>query len=72
MERSAKAEAEEIAAEEKEKALKTTSELQRLSMQCWERLQRLKKECKPKKCPKCEFCTTRGKMWAINYMKEIT
>ncbi|MDR1391383.1 MAG: replication initiation protein, partial [Holosporales bacterium] len=47
--RSTAAEAERQATQEKENALKTTGELQRLSNQCWERLQRLKKECTPKK-----------------------
>jgi plasmid replication initiation protein len=68
--RAAKADAERVATQEKTKVLKTTAELQHLSNQCWERLQRLKKKCTPKKSPKCDFCTTRGRMWAIKYTEE--
>jgi plasmid replication initiation protein len=68
--RAVKADTERQATQEKAKVLKTTGELQHLSMQCWERLQLLKKECKPKKNQKCEFCLTRGKMFGINYMAE--
>jgi plasmid replication initiation protein len=68
--RAAAAEAERQATQGKAKVLKTIGELQHLSMQCWERLQGLKKKCKPKKSPKCEYCTTRGKMAAIKYLEE--
>jgi plasmid replication initiation protein len=45
-------------------------ELQRLSNQCWERLKRLKHQCEPKKSKKCDYCTTRGRMFAQRIVEE--
>jgi plasmid replication initiation protein len=47
------------------------SELQRLSNQCFERLKKLRRSCdKPKKSEKCNYCTTRGRMYAVKVLKE--
>jgi plasmid replication initiation protein len=45
-------------------------ELQRLSNQCFERLKRLKHPCEPKKSKKCDYCTTRGRMYAQKIVEQ--
>jgi plasmid replication initiation protein len=47
------------------------ADVQRESNQCYEELQRTGKTCIPKRTTKrCQFCLTRGRMFAINYMAE--
>jgi plasmid replication initiation protein len=55
---------------QKQKELAAVSELQRLSNQCHKRLKRLNRSCKPRKSEKCNFCTTRGRMYAEKLVRE--
>lgn len=47
---------------EKQTEKKTLATLQTESMHCWEKHYEKGKTCKPSKCDKCKYCTTRGKM----------
>jgi plasmid replication initiation protein len=55
---------------QKQEEAETVFELQRLSNQCFERLKRLKHQCEPKKSKKCDYCTTRGRMFAQRIVEE--
>lgn len=55
---------------QKQSELESVFELQRLSNQCFERLKKLNRSCNPKKSKKCEFCTTRGRMFAQRICEE--
>ena len=69
-EQAAKAEAKRLETQQKKGEMKTFAELQRMSNQCFERLMRLKRTCEPKKSEKCDFCTTRGRMFAQKLIAE--
>jgi plasmid replication initiation protein len=46
-------------------------ELQKASNQCFEKLQRTGKTCVPKRTTKrCQFCTTRGRMFAMQLSRK--
>ena len=69
-EKAAEAEAKRLEAQRENGEMKTFVELQRMSNQCYERLSRLKRICTPKKSEKCDFCTTRGRMYAQKLIEE--
>ena len=69
-EKAAEAEAKRLATQQQKQELKTVSELQRLSNQCFERLARMKRTCTPRKSEKCDFCVTRGRMFAQKLVEE--
>jgi hypothetical protein len=55
---------------QKQAEAETVFELQRLSNKCFERLKRLKHPCEPQKSKKCDYCTTRGRMFAQKIVDE--
>jgi plasmid replication initiation protein len=58
-------------AKKKKAAIDDVSEIQRASNQCYEEFQRIGKACEPKRTTKrCQFCTTRGRMYAIKLIEE--
>ena len=61
----------DIATTAKTKKKRTDNDAQRESNQCYEELQRTDKTCVPKRTTKrCQFCMTRGRMFAIQYLRE--
>ena len=54
-----------------ERAKRELAESQSAAEECWQMWQNLNKKCRPgKRSKKCQFCTTRGRMWAKNYMEQ--
>jgi plasmid replication initiation protein len=54
-----------------EQAKRELAEAQHLAESCWQTYQTVNKKCKPgKRSKKCQFCTTRGRVWAHDFMKQ--
>ena len=54
-----------------EKAKRELSEAQTAAEDCWQMNKTYNKKCRPgKRSKKCQFCTTRGRMWAQNYIEQ--
>lgn len=54
-----------------EQAKRELAETQSEAEDCWQMYQALNKKCRPgKRSKKCQFCTSRGRMWAHNYMEQ--